>query len=203
MERWQSEVIRKTYENYKFSEKEKKLLAKYINHGKVVVFGCGTIDFADYFASLGCDTTYAGYSKALVKCYKKQKHNVKIVNEVPFDFNFDDNKFDFVFSNELSFVYPDEKRLSAVNEVHRILKDGGMFLGGLSIPNWYMPFYRDKYEDFKLRTCGLVLKTYKSKISHKIRDFEERGFEFVELIYRFRHDTRPYFVFRKKSLGTK
>lgn len=101
--------------------------------GEVLDLGCGIGQYTDYWLRKGFSVTSADIS---VNALNALKARTPEANTVPLDMSeplpFADGIFDVVFAN-LSIHYFDEKTtLSLSDEIWRILKPGGLFIGSVN-----------------------------------------------------------------------
>lgn len=94
---------------------------------RLLDLGCGAGETSVYFATQGADVTAVDISEGMINVVRKlaNRYDVRVDARAMLaeDLKFDDNTFDIVFGNGvLHHTY----RPAAYEEVHRVLKPGGM-----------------------------------------------------------------------------
>lgn len=115
-----------------------------INRGTALDLGCGLGQYTNYFMKLGFDVTSADIS---VEVLEKLKHEIKAPKTIQLDMSeslpFKDNSFDLVFANLSIHYFNQETTISLLEEIQRILKKDGCFIGSVNSSKTF-PFIQDK-----------------------------------------------------------
>ncbi len=152
-----------------------KKLAQYLynrysisKNAKLLDIGCGRGEFLKGFIDCGVKGFAVDQSSAAIKyCPEAELRNSDIENEgIPYP----DNFFDFVYSKSVieHFYYPER----LVNEMHRVLKPGGLAI--TLVPSWEYN-YRIYFEDYSHRTPFMLDSLRDIQIIH---GFENVNVEF-------------------------
>ena len=112
--------------------KHQKLIDN-LNKGQALDLGCGIGQFTDYWLYNGFEVTSADISVIALKALKERTPAATTIElDMSQPLPFADCNFNVVFAN-LSIHYFDEKTTLALsNEIHRILKPGGLFIGSVN-----------------------------------------------------------------------
>ena len=104
-----------------------------LKKGKVLDLGCGIGQYTDFWMKNGFQVTSADLSdKALAALRERNPAADTVQLDMSQPLPFDDGAFDVVFAN-LSIHYFDAKTTMALSdEIHRILKPGGLFMGSVN-----------------------------------------------------------------------
>ena len=103
----------------------------YLNGGTCLDLGCGIGQFSKWFIENGYEVISSDMSKialAKVKEFNSNVVNVDMREKLPFE----DNKFDVVFANLSIHYFSDSDTKSLMNEIKRILKKDGLFIGSVN-----------------------------------------------------------------------
>ena len=103
----------------------------YLNGGTCLDLGCGIGQFSKWFIENGYEVISSDISKialAKVKEFNSNVVNVDMREKLPFE----DNKFDVVFANLSIHYFSDSDTKSLMNEIKRILKKDGLFIGSVN-----------------------------------------------------------------------
>ena len=103
----------------------------YLNGGTCLDLGCGIGQFSKWFIENGYEVISSDISKIALEKVKEFNSNVVNVDmreKLPFD----DNKFDVVFANLSIHYFSDSDTKSLMNEIKRILKKDGLFIGSVN-----------------------------------------------------------------------
>ena len=82
--------------------------------------------------------------------------------------NFNDNEFDIVFANLSVHFFNEEDTQKLLNEIHRILKPNGLFIGSVNSTSAY-EFIKDHVTEIE--------KNYYESNGRNVRLFDEPQFE--------------------------
>ena len=103
----------------------------YLNGGTCLDLGCGIGQFSKWFMENGYEVISSDISKIAlekVKEFNSNVVNVDLREKLPFD----DNKFDVVFANLSIHYFSDSDTKELMNEIKRILKKDGLFIGSVN-----------------------------------------------------------------------
>lgn len=122
------EHINKDLENDLWIEDYKEFLS---NHGTCLDLGCGIGQYSKWFMNQGYEVISSDISNIALD--KVREFNSNVVNvDMREKLPFDDNKFDVVFANLSIHYFSDSDTKNLMNEIKRILKDGGLFIGSVN-----------------------------------------------------------------------
>lgn len=97
------------------------------NSGRALDFGCGAGRPASTLARYGFDVVGVDKNKSIIEKAKSRYNNAEFLaidDVLPFD----DNTFDYVMANWVFCTMGNpEEQYRNLNEIHRVLKDGGVF----------------------------------------------------------------------------
>ncbi len=102
-----------------------------LNGGLCLDLGCGIGQFSKWFMENGYEVISSDISKIALEKVKEFNSNVVNVDmreKLPFE----DNKFDVVFANLSIHYFSDSDTKSLMNEIKRILKKDGLFIGSVN-----------------------------------------------------------------------
>jgi len=170
-----------------------KLVPKNLNNLSLLDVGCGPGIHIKEYQKRGAKCTGIDFSKEMVKLAKKRcpksQFNIGNINKL----NFKNNSFDIVTS---SLVLDHLKNLSKpLEEIHRILKKGGLFIFSVPHPIGYMGRDPNKKEVsldgnyFNKKKIYLNISGNRSDFVDYQRTFQDyvntlisKGFELVEIV---------------------
>ena len=101
------------------------------NSGLCLDLGCGIGQYTKKIMSYGYTVVSADISKIALNVVKEFNNNVieiDMQNPLPFD----NNKFDIVFANLSIHYFDDKTTKNLMNEIKRILKKDGLFIGSVN-----------------------------------------------------------------------
>lgn len=104
-----------------------------IKPGRVLDIGCGRGENAILLAMNGCEVTGIDLAKEAIsdaKAKAKERHvkvNFTVGNVLQMDRLFKESEFDIVIDSGLFHVMADEERLLFVQQLYRVLKEGGKY----------------------------------------------------------------------------
>lgn len=101
------------------------------NSGLCLDLGCGIGQYTKKIMSYGYTVVSADISKIALNVVKEFNNNVieiDMQNPLPFD----NNKFDIVFANLSIHYFDDKATKNLMNEIKRILKKDGLFIGSVN-----------------------------------------------------------------------
>lgn len=104
---------------------------EYLSSGTCLDLGCGIGQFSKWFMEHSYEVVSADISNIAlekVKEFNENIVNVDMRNKLPFE----DNKFDIVFANLSIHYFSNIDTKSLVNEIKRILKKDGLFIGSVN-----------------------------------------------------------------------
>ena len=122
------EHINKDLETDLWIEDYKEFLG---NHGTCLDLGCGIGQYSKWFINQGYEVTSSDISNIAlekVKEFNSNVINVDMREKLPFE----DNTFDVVFANLSIHYFSDSDTKVLMNEIKRILKDDGLFIGSVN-----------------------------------------------------------------------
>lgn len=103
----------------------------YLSSGICLDLGCGIGQFSKWFMENGYEVVSSDISNIALEKVKKFNNNVVKVDmreKLPFI----DNQFDIVFANLSIHYFSDTDTKSLMNEIRRILKKDGLFIGSVN-----------------------------------------------------------------------
>jgi len=192
---------------------EKEIFLKYFRKGsKVLDLGCGTGRTTVYLREKGFYVVGVDISKPMVEKARSKYPYIDFLVGDACELSFKDEVFDYVlFSfNGLDYIFPEKRRLKAINEIRRVLKDNGLFIFSSHNP-WYM--IPKRITDYYFLIKFWIKNIIKGKIfsKYKISDYrygalltyhinpldqkkqlKKHGFELIEIVGIFK-DKRKYF----------
>lgn len=120
----------------------------YMDIGKgieLLDLGAGNGQFGTYFNNQGIDVTCIDLSPEMVSACVERGLHAKLMDF--YDLNFQDEKFNFVWSMNSLLHVPKSSMLHVLQNVHRILKkDGYFYLGVYGGDDFEGIFEKDSYE---------------------------------------------------------
>ena len=103
----------------------------YLSSGICLDLGCGIGQYSKWFMEHGYEVISSDISKIALEKVKEFNNNIVNVDmreKLPFE----DNKFDLVFANLSIHYFSDSDTKSLMNEIKRILKKDGLFIGSVN-----------------------------------------------------------------------
>jgi len=103
----------------------------YLSTGLCLDLGCGVGQYSKWFMENGYEVISSDISKIALEKVKEFNSNVVNVDmreKLPFE----DNKFDVVFANLSIHYFSDSDTKNLMNEIKRILKEDGLFIGSVN-----------------------------------------------------------------------
>lgn len=208
------------------SETEEKVLNEFFDPtaGAVLDVGCGAGRTTRRLAERGFDVTGIDVSERMIRTATDLYPDIQFQVADVVDLPFDDEVFEYVLFSAygLDYVYPESDRLNALEEVHRILRPGGVFAfnthnGWYNLPALLLArsrlkqLYLERGNLFRLTSPYKIAPheydaaTYISNPRRQRRQLRESGFELVECVGKRRSPLKyvergPYFV-AKKPIG--
>lgn len=185
-----------------FPQEEKVIERYFDDSGSVLDLGCGAGRTTKQLDSRGFDVIGIDVSDLTIASAQQQVPNVELAVSDATDLPFMDNTFEHaLFSyNGLDYLYPESARRRALNEVHRVLEPGGVFVFS-SHNAWYrfsavfldhehlMEYYlgqpngRRLFQHYKLDVAPhATKKTYFSNPLHQRTQLRRHGFELEAII---------------------
>lgn len=108
------------------------------NYNKVLDLGCGIGQYTDYFIEKEYDVVATDISKKALKYLSDRNPKVKtVLQDMTNKLKFNDNEFDIVFANLSIHFFNKEETHKLLNEIHRILKPNGLFIGSVNSTRAY------------------------------------------------------------------
>jgi len=101
------------------------------NNGLCLDLGCGIGQFTKRFMAYGYDVISSDISKIALNKVKEFNNNI-IKCDMRKSLPFEDNKFDVVFANLSIHYFSDKETKKLMNEIKRILKTDGLFIGSVN-----------------------------------------------------------------------
>ena len=101
------------------------------NKGTCLELGCGIGQYSKRLIEYGYDVISTDISDIALNEVKKFNDNVEKV-DMSEPLNYKDNQFDLVFSNLAIHYFSKETTTQLINEIHRILKNDGLFIGSVN-----------------------------------------------------------------------
>jgi SAM-dependent methyltransferase len=104
---------------------------EYLSTGICLDLGCGIGQYSKWFMENGYEVISSDISKIALKKVKEFNNNVVYLDmreKLPFE----DNKFDVVFANLSIHYFSDSDTKDLMNEIKRILKKDGLFIGSVN-----------------------------------------------------------------------
>lgn len=128
---------------------EKEQLSFFKSGSSVLDLGCGTGRTTSILNEMGFKVLGIDYSESMISCAKQlhPKLDFSVMDGAKLDFP--DNHFDNVFFsfNGIDYIYPEERRIKAFNEIFRVLGPGGFF-AFTSHNAWMIPYGKRRFIHF-------------------------------------------------------
>ncbi len=222
---YESETAFRNFHAVGLRDLERELIAKYFtaNGSRILDVGCGYGRTTKPLADMGYSVVGIDVVPRMIDAAHAEYPTIDFQLMSATDLAFPDNSFDGVlFSfNGIDYIYPEERRLKALQEIRRVLKPGGVCI--LTSHNRATLVTRPRFRAVKLfwqtLKSGLLFSPYivapygdgdqitfcRMPVS-QVKDFRSAGFE-VLLVTGKRHkswlmmnffETWPYFVIRKR-----
>ncbi len=197
----------------KIKDVEKFLIGKYFS-GKILDLGCGVGRTTKYIADKDFDVLGVEIVEDMVKRAKEIYPKVKFEVGDACKLKYKDESFDVVFFsfNGLDYVYPESRRVIAIQEIERVLKKGGYFIysshnpislffkfrPGLLLRSLKEGKILSKYKPEKNASFGTVY-TYFGTHKHQKKLVESNtSLKLVEIVPKSIKEIHPHYVFRKQ-----
>lgn len=104
---------------------------EYLSGGMCLDLGCGRGQFSKWFMENGFEVISSDISNIVLESV--QEFNKNVVNlDMREKLPFEDNKFDIVFASLSIHYFSDADTKSLMNEIKRILKKKGLFIGSVN-----------------------------------------------------------------------
>ena len=121
---------------------EDNWIAEYLNYlpkaGRILDLGCGIGQYSNYFYNLGYDVSACDISKKAIETLNKNNVHINTkIQDMNKSLEYDDNEFDIVFANLSIHFLSDENTRKLMNEIKRILKPNGIFIGSVNSTKAY------------------------------------------------------------------
>lgn len=101
------------------------------DEGKCLELGCGIGQYSKRLMEYGYNVISTDISDIALNEVKKFNKNVEKV-DMSEPLKYEDNSFDLVFSSLAIHYFSKEKTFELINEIHRILKKDGLFIGSVN-----------------------------------------------------------------------
>lgn len=101
------------------------------NKGKCLELGCGIGQYSKRLMEYGYNVTSTDISDIALNEVKKFNNNIEKV-DMSEPLKYDNDSFDLVFSSLAIHYFSNEKTNQLVNEIYRVLKPGGLFIGSVN-----------------------------------------------------------------------
>lgn len=136
--------------------------------GKILDLGCGIGQYSNYFYNLGYNVSACDISKKAIETLNKNNVHINAkIQDMNKSLEYDDNEFDIVFANLSIHFLSDENTVKLMNEIKRILKPNGIFVGCVNSTK--------AYEFIKDHVIELEDNFYDSN-GRTVRLFDEESF---------------------------
>jgi len=109
--------------------KEFPTFIKLLRGDKILDLGCGSGDHAEYFSRQGLDVTCVDLSEEMIKLCKDKGLKTELMDIE--NLKFEDNSFDGILAIASLLHVPKIKIGRVVDDIYRILKDGGILYVGV------------------------------------------------------------------------
>ena len=101
------------------------------NKGICLELGCGIGQYSKRLIEYGYKVISTDISDIALNEVKKFNQNVEKV-DMSMPLKYDNNSFDLVFSSLAIHYFSEEKTAQLMSEIHRVLKNGGLFVGSVN-----------------------------------------------------------------------
>lgn len=204
---------------------EEKTVRKYFtkNHGKVLDVGCGAGRTTYPLHKRGLQVVGVDISEWMIQRAKSMFPKIDFFVGNACRLKFKNEEFDYVlFSfNGIDYIFPEKKRLTALREINRVLKSGGIFVFS-SHNSWYSLashpygyFYLLRFLVWNITHAKIFaqykidktrygdLFTYFTNPLKQKKQLKTCGFELLDIIGRFEgimayFEAWPYYIARKR-----
>lgn len=140
------------------------------NNKKVLDLGCGIGQYTKYFVDNGYEVVATDISEKALNYLSNKLPSVKtVLQDMTNKFDFEDNQFDIVFANLSIHFFSIEETLKLLDEIYRILKPNGYFIGSVNSTS--------AYEYIKNHVVEIEENYYDSN-GRSVRLFNESQFDF-------------------------
>lgn len=99
--------------------------------GECLELGCGIGQYSKRLMEYGYNVISTDISDIALNEVKKFNPNIEKV-DISEPLKYEDSSFDLVFSNLAIHYFSNEKTFELINEIHRILKKEGLFIGSVN-----------------------------------------------------------------------
>lgn len=194
-------------------DSEKELIKKYFK-GNILDLGCGCGRTTKFLFDKGYKVIGVEIVDEMINVAKKKFPKINFEVGDACKLNFPDEKFDVVFFsyNGLDYIFPEEKRILAIKEISRVLKQGGIFVysshNPLALLKKFRPmfllrnllkrsiFSRYKYEK---QNFGYLCTYYASPKVQKELIEKNSSMKLIELYVDKKDKLHPNYVFKKNK----
>jgi SAM-dependent methyltransferase len=145
---------------------------------KVLEGMCGSGQATQYLIDLGAEVVGLDISEEVIVSFKKRWPQAKALRASIFDSNLEDKSFDMiVVFGGLHHVHP--RLQEAIDEIHRLLKDGGYFCFGEPHAGCLPDFFRKLWYRFDIKMfaegeAAIDLEQCKKENSSRFRFLKEK-----------------------------
>ena len=101
------------------------------NEGKCLDLGCGIGQFSKVLMDYGYEVISADISKLALNKVKEFNKNI-VQLDMRKNMPFNDEEFDLVFANLSIHYFSNKETVNLINEIKRILKNDGLFIGSVN-----------------------------------------------------------------------
>ena len=174
-----------------------------LEKGTVLDLGCEIGQHTDYWFANGFDVISADISDIALEALKKRTPYAKTIQlDMSKSLPFCNDSMDIVFANLSIHFFDEYTTQNLANEIERILKPSGLFIGSVNSSKAYV-FVKDKAQVLD-RNYYLIGERYIRLFDRESFDLFFDNFEMVSLeethIKRFKGDKDMWeFIYRKKS----
>lgn len=172
---WDKVYLEKHLKEDNLENIEELWIKKYENiiintdYKKVLDLGCGIGQYTNYFIEKEYDVVATDISKKALDYLSSKNSKVKtVLQDMTDKLKFNDNEFDIVFANLSIHFFNEKDTQNLLNEIHRILKPNGLFIGSVNSTSAY-EFIKDHVTEIE--------KYYYASNERNVRLFDESQFE--------------------------
>lgn len=134
--------------------------------GNLLDLGCGVGQYSNYFYNLGYNVSSCDISSKALEILSKKNKNIKTkLQDMNKPLDYKDNEFDVIFANLSIHFLSDENTKKLLDEIKRILKPNGIFIGSVNSTKAY-EFIKDhiiKLEDNYYDSNGRTVRLFDDK----------------------------------------